>query len=47
MELKLNLNLVDLDVLDAATQKDIKPSVALMALCGEILVAAYKTETNR
>ena len=46
MELKLNLSSVDLDVLNSATQKYIKPSVALMALCGDIIVTAYKKQTG-
>ena len=47
MEIKIKLNSVDLDVLDSATQKDFTPSVSLMALCGDIIVTAYKKQTGR
>jgi len=47
MKITLNLNDVDLDVLNSATQKDFPPKVSLIALCGDILIKEYKKQTGR
>ena len=46
MKLIIDLSKVDIDVLNSTTQK-FKPEVSLMALCGDIIVKAYKKETGR
>ncbi len=40
----IQLSDVDLDVLNSATQKYFKPSVSLMALCGDIIVKEYNIQ---
>ena len=43
----IKLSDVDRDVLNSATQKGFKPSVSLMALCGDIIVEVYQKERTK
>jgi len=42
MILKIKISDFDKEALDSATQKDFEPELSLKAICGEILIKAYK-----